>query len=182
LSCAATTTRTGLTVHAELDPGSYPDGVKVSDKQMGALPISRHAFHGDWNYTLYPTAGHAAGSADHATDEQEPHAPALPELTGMTAPELDELITRLAAHREERARNNPAGHARHKPRSGRPLSIRVGGGGLGSRYRVRVLGLGSLTGTAQCDPSVPGGRGPVTCARHAARRSSCRRLRPGIAR
>jgi len=28
---AATTTRTGFTVRAELDPGSYPDGVKVSD-------------------------------------------------------------------------------------------------------------------------------------------------------
>ena len=51
---AATTTRTGLTVHAELDPGSYPDGVKVSNEQMAALPISRHAFHGDWNYTIHP--------------------------------------------------------------------------------------------------------------------------------
>ena len=32
---AATTTRTGLTVRAELDPGSYPAGVKVSDEQIG---------------------------------------------------------------------------------------------------------------------------------------------------
>jgi hypothetical protein len=39
-------------VHAELDPGSYPDGVKVSDEQMAALPIDRHGWHGDWNYTL----------------------------------------------------------------------------------------------------------------------------------
>jgi hypothetical protein len=121
-SIAATTTATGLTVHAELDPGRYPDGIKVSDEQLAALPISRHAFHGDWNYTLYPTAGRAA-----AGDEEGHRAPALPELTGMTAAELDELIARLAAQRqaqrEERARNHPAGDARHKPRSGRPLTF-----------------------------------------------------------
>ena len=121
---AATTTRTGLTVHAELDPGSYPDGVKVSNEQMAALPISRHAFHGDWNYTLYPTAG-STGRA--AADEEEPRAPTLPELTGLAPAELDELIAGLAAlrqaQREERARSHPAGDARHKPRSGRPLAF-----------------------------------------------------------
>ncbi len=31
---AATTTRTGLTVHAELDTGSYPTGIKIPDQQM----------------------------------------------------------------------------------------------------------------------------------------------------
>ena len=53
-SIAATTTRTGLTVHAELDTGTYPTGVQVSDDEMAALPITRHRFHGDWNYTLHP--------------------------------------------------------------------------------------------------------------------------------
>src|SRR5215469_9567284 len=53
-SIAATTTRTGLTVHAELDPGSYPKGTKIPDAQMTALPITRHHWHGDWNYTLRP--------------------------------------------------------------------------------------------------------------------------------
>jgi hypothetical protein len=51
---AATTTRTGLQVRAELDPGDYPKGTKISDQQMAALPLVRHAFHGDWNYTLNP--------------------------------------------------------------------------------------------------------------------------------
>jgi len=51
---AATTTRTGLTVRAELDPGSYPAGAKVSDEQMACLPLERHDWHGDWNYTLRP--------------------------------------------------------------------------------------------------------------------------------
>jgi hypothetical protein len=49
---AATTTRTGLHVHAELDTGSYPTGIRISDAQMAALPVTRHTFHGDWNYTL----------------------------------------------------------------------------------------------------------------------------------
>src|SRR5207245_8055719 len=53
-SIAATTTRTGLTVQARLDDGTYPTGIKVSNAQMAALPISRHPFHGDWNYPLHP--------------------------------------------------------------------------------------------------------------------------------
>src|SRR5213078_3796268 len=35
---AATTTRTGLRVHAELDTSSYPAGQVISDRQMEALP------------------------------------------------------------------------------------------------------------------------------------------------
>ena len=52
---AATTTRTGLTVHAELDHGEYPKGIKVSDKQIRELEaraITRHDWHGEWNYTV----------------------------------------------------------------------------------------------------------------------------------
>src|SRR5437588_6586866 len=63
---AATTTRTGLTVHAELDTGLYPTGVQVSDQQMAALPITRHGFHGDWNYCLHPRGGGIRpGGASH---------------------------------------------------------------------------------------------------------------------
>jgi Rhodopirellula transposase DDE domain len=76
-SIAATTTRTGLTVPARLDDGSCPTGVKVTSAQMAALPISRHPFHGDWNYTLHPAARHAA--AHTAAGDQPGHRePALP--------------------------------------------------------------------------------------------------------
>jgi transposase len=121
-SITATTTRTGLTVRARLDDGSYPTGVKVSNAQMAALPISRHPFHGDWNYTLRPAAGPTAGPT--ASNEQEHRPAALSELTGLATAEMDELIARLAAlrqaQREERVRTHPASDARHKPRSGRP--------------------------------------------------------------
>src|SRR5499433_1867103 len=52
---AATTTETGLKVRAELDENKYPKGVKVSDAQINALNLSRHSFHGNWNYTISPT-------------------------------------------------------------------------------------------------------------------------------
>ena len=51
---AATTTRAGLRVQANLDPGSYPAGQKVSDEQMAAIRLRRDTFHGDWNYTILP--------------------------------------------------------------------------------------------------------------------------------
>jgi Rhodopirellula transposase DDE domain len=42
-------------VTATLDTASYPIGIKISDREMAALPITRDEFHGDWNYTLHPT-------------------------------------------------------------------------------------------------------------------------------
>ena len=86
-SIAATTTRTGLRVHAELDPGSYPAGEKVSDAEMDALPLARHAWHGDWNYALHPLppAPPPAGPGTSAW--------AHPALTGLPPAEWDQLIT-----------------------------------------------------------------------------------------
>jgi hypothetical protein len=52
----ATRTRTGLTVHAELDPGAYPTGVTVPDNVMDRLPLTPHDWHGTWNYTVRPEA------------------------------------------------------------------------------------------------------------------------------
>jgi len=54
---AGTTTRTGLTVTAGLDDTIYPKGIKITDREMADLEtqhLTRHDFHGDWNYTLSP--------------------------------------------------------------------------------------------------------------------------------
>ncbi|MDQ0605182.1 transposase [Streptomyces canus] len=102
-SIAATTTKTGLTVHAELDTNPYPTGIQVSDDEIAALPITRHRFHGDWNYTLHPrhpldvTAINSA--SDHAPADR-PHGLTRrslqdPELTGMTRQQFCELIDAL---------------------------------------------------------------------------------------
>jgi transposase len=53
---AATTTRTGLNVKCEIDRGSYPAGIKVSDDEMAAINIKPHEFHGEWNYTIAPNS------------------------------------------------------------------------------------------------------------------------------
>jgi hypothetical protein len=51
---ANTTTRKGLKVQAELDQRHYPTGVKVTDKELSAVPFTRHEFQGIWNYTVHP--------------------------------------------------------------------------------------------------------------------------------
>ena len=51
---AATTTRTGLKVQADLDPGYYPTGRTISDRDFKTLPVTGHEFHGEWNYTIVP--------------------------------------------------------------------------------------------------------------------------------
>jgi Rhodopirellula transposase DDE domain len=53
----ATTTTAGLTVRCELDPGDYPTKVQLTEQEKNAIPISRHEFHGDWNYAIKSPAG-----------------------------------------------------------------------------------------------------------------------------
>jgi len=53
---AATTTRTGLSVRCELDTNSYTAGLRVSDATMAEIHIQPDEFHGEWNYTILPTA------------------------------------------------------------------------------------------------------------------------------
>ncbi len=50
----ATTTASGLRVQAELDPGTYPTKLKVSDAELARVHLTPHAFHGEWNYTVTP--------------------------------------------------------------------------------------------------------------------------------
>src|SRR5262249_48537411 len=43
-------------IKAELDENRYPTGIKVSDEDLAAVRIQREKFHGDWNYTILPSA------------------------------------------------------------------------------------------------------------------------------
>lgn len=97
-SIAATTTRTGLRVHAELDTSTYPTGVQIGDAEMAALPMTRHGFHGDWNYVLHPQPATAVPAV------RAPQTPALewdqallsdPALTGMSPQQLNDLTQAL---------------------------------------------------------------------------------------
>jgi transposase len=122
-SIAATTTRTGLTVHAELDTGRYPTGAQISDEAITALPITRHRFHGDWNYTLRPRP-----AADITPDSPPAGAPPQdqphlltprslqdPVLTGVTRQQLSELVDALTPALEaqrEQVLSTRRGHER----------------------------------------------------------------------
>ncbi len=99
-SIAATRTRTGLRVHAELDAGAYPVGISVSRDHLRSLPITPHDQHGSWNYTI-AAAGAEDGSQVSPSDRDRTRAQVLtmltdPRLSGMTASELDTLRNQLA--------------------------------------------------------------------------------------
>jgi transposase len=50
----STRTNQGLRVRCEIDPGSYPEGQRITDAQMATLNLELDRFHGDWNYTIHP--------------------------------------------------------------------------------------------------------------------------------
>jgi transposase len=51
---AATTTTKGLFIQADLDKGSYPKGIKVSQQEMAQINLVADSFHGEWNYSISP--------------------------------------------------------------------------------------------------------------------------------
>jgi hypothetical protein len=122
---AAVTTRTGLTVTAVLDGARYPTGTQISDELMQDLEdraLTRHGFHGEWNYTLLP----ALRPAPEPQPEPAPppaaaaraavlSALASPELTGLCRQDLAALAASLelpwAAAREQRL-HLERGHSR----------------------------------------------------------------------
>jgi hypothetical protein len=111
-------------VRAELDPGSYPTGTEISDAQMAAVPLARHRFHGDWNYTIHPRPAPPAP----ATGAAEPGSRlgagvpdrvmlSHPALTGMSRQHLHDLIAELAEPQEaqrEQARRQRRGTERRR--------------------------------------------------------------------
>jgi transposase len=112
---AAAKTSTGLAVTAVLDQNSYPTGTRVSDQQLRDLDdraLTRHRFHGEWNYTILPAP---PPDPPPAPPLPAPAPPALaavltalasPELTGLPRPGLTALAATLelpwAAAREQR--------------------------------------------------------------------------------
>jgi hypothetical protein len=128
-SIAATTTRTGLRVHAQLDDGLYPTGVSVTDEQMAVLPITRHAWHGNWNYTLDPHQPPSTPAAPPPpqTARRDSSTWSHPALTGMSAHEFTDLATALtvpyAAYREAELHIHRGGPATRKPAGGHPPAL-----------------------------------------------------------
>jgi transposase len=55
-SISSTKTRSGLRLRAERDWNYYETGRKVTEAELAAVPLTRHEFHGDWNYTIKAAA------------------------------------------------------------------------------------------------------------------------------
>ena len=71
---------------------------------MDALPLARHDWHGDWNYTLRPEPCDQAGPAPHPFDQPSPGLAWLchPALTGLPARQRDTLISELMTLYDQR--------------------------------------------------------------------------------
>jgi transposase len=115
---AATTTRTGLRVHAALDTSSYDIGVRIADRQLDALPLTRHDWHGDWNYTLHPEAYQHINTAPDPFDQPSPDLAWLrhPALTGLPAQQWDALITTLLTLHDQQREASLDKRRGHRPR------------------------------------------------------------------
>src|SRR3954453_6906915 len=103
---AATRTRTGLRVHAELDTGDSPLGIAVTSQQLQSLPIHAHPRHGQWNYTIAPHGGQVVPLDDQERTRVRAaalHALSDERLTGMSRDELAVLAKQLAPAQEAQA-------------------------------------------------------------------------------
>jgi Rhodopirellula transposase DDE domain len=118
----AVTTATGLACSAVLDENAYPTGLQVSDQQMREIEerqLSRHQFHGDWNYALL-----AVPRPARPAPQPPPAAPSrLLSREGLNQPALTgaspEAVTALAAALASRpgARLEHDLRVRHGPRT-----------------------------------------------------------------
>jgi hypothetical protein len=143
---AATTTQAGLTVTAALDTSDYPTGVKIPDQKMAALEtrfLTRHGFHGAWNYTLSPAPRPAAPQQPPARRPAPRYDHAAlnhPALTGISPAAVTALTARIdialtarrehdlkarrggrdrarAPSRHDRSATRPRHHSRHHPQT-----------------------------------------------------------------
>jgi len=128
---ASTTTRTGLRVRAELDEGTYPTGIKISDEQLATLPITLHHWHGDWNYTLNPHQPPPTPTTSDPpparTTRRDSHGWTHPALTGMSTQDwntlTDQLILPYTARFHTELHVRRGGPCWRKPAGGHPPAL-----------------------------------------------------------
>jgi len=158
----AVTTTTGLTATAVLDQGTYPTGAKISDEQLKDIEdrcLTRHGFHGEWNYALLPVPRPAPPAPQPAAPPgPDLHALADPAITGLPREDLAALTASLevplAAAREQHlylSRGRPRRIDNHRvPRSRLTPPARVLAAVL--RYRAGMTGR-AIAALLAIDPS-----------------------------
>jgi hypothetical protein len=126
-------TATGLACAAVLDENRYPTGLHVSDQQMRELEerqLSRHEFHGDWNYALLAVPRPAPPAP-----QPPPAAPSRllsreglnqPALTGASPEAVTALAAALAGRLDARLEHDlraRRGRPRARPHPGQPRRL-----------------------------------------------------------
>ncbi len=126
---SAVTTRTGLTVTAAPGTTPCPAGVEVSDAEIADIEdrcLTRHAFHGEWNYNLEPVPRPATPPPPAPPPRGWPRdALTHPALTGIEPAALDQLETDLQlplTARREHDLTTARGHPRTR-NGGPPTTI-----------------------------------------------------------
>jgi len=140
---SAVTTSTGLAVTAVLDENPCPAGTQISDEQMKDIEdrlLTRHEFHGEWNYAFAPVLRPAPAPPPGPAPAPRPAPAGLcdpaalnhPALTGLDPAALDTLAAALdipfRALREQR----------RYLRSSRPRARAPGAGG--SNRKIDLTG------------------------------------------
>jgi hypothetical protein len=157
----AATTRTGLRVHAELDQGRYPTKVQIGDDQLASVPITRHDWHSDWNYTIgsepVPVVTATAVAADTPPTRPDTSWPHAPKPTGPTPRQWDTLMEKPTvtrrAQRELHLHQRRGGTRQAAPGTGRKpvptLEDRVAITLLHLRFATRQRALATLFGVTR---------------------------------
>ena len=119
---------------------------------MDALPLTRHDWHGDWNYTLRPEAYDQVSNDPYPFGQPSPDLAWLchPALTGLSGPEWDTLITTLMALHDQQREASLDARRGHRPRRAAP--------GTGRRP-VLTQAPPPGAGTVQEDGGGAGGQG-----------------------
>ena len=159
----AVTTKTGLAVTAVLDENDYPTGLEISGRQMRELEdraLTRHEWHGEWNYTLLAVPRPAPEPDPPARPGPDLDALADPAITGISREELAAAAAALevpwAAAREQRLHLARGGPRRHAP--GYRVKLTLPASLLAAVYRYRLgmtcAAIGALLGADHSAVSV----------------------------
>jgi transposase len=126
----AVRTATGLAVTAIMDRNRYPTGTTISDQQMRDIEdraLTRHRFHGDWNYALRPAPAAPPAPPPRPAGPDPAAMHALAALAGLTTQDLDDLAASITipwhAQLEAQLYQARGGPRRHASGSARKLDL-----------------------------------------------------------
>jgi hypothetical protein len=171
---AATITVQGLKCTAVLDDAAYPAGTEISGTRMKDLEdrvLDRHAFHGEWNYTMLAVPRPPPGPDPAPPPDPGPDLAALAAAAGIAdlPALLGAIAVPFAAAREQRLHLD-RGRPRRKASGGGPRRLPfeaiVTAAACHLRLRMPFRLLAEILGVHQSTISLAAGRITPVLASH----------------